>query len=222
MVAQGVGNLSNCVVSLYLKGARSVLVPNVDDVSRQPVVIKWLSDEIRTGVQNRLQQFNAALAQALNSLDQAYRDLRIVSPDAFGLFSDFIDHSTNFGLTVSYPAAIQDDGLVDKSFTGPGADYVFWDEYGHPTTKAHAFIATNFMNALTNARPERLSLAATSGSATLNMNKLLIGRNYTVQRSGDLVSWQEAFSFTATAGTNQWQESSNVGAPTFYRLSWKE
>jgi phospholipase/lecithinase/hemolysin len=37
--------------------------------------------------------------------------------------------------------ALEDPSLTDKSFTGPGADYVFWDII-HPTTKVHALVAT--------------------------------------------------------------------------------
>jgi hypothetical protein len=222
VIAQGVNNLSNIVVRLYGRGARSFLVPNVDDVSRQPVVITWLSQEIRSGVQQRVKQFNAALSQALNSLDQAYPDLRIVSPDAFGLFSDFIENPPKYSMTISYPAAMQDPNLSNQSFTGPGADYVFWDQYGHPTTKGHSFICANFMNALTNARPEKLSVATTNNSTVLSLNKLLIGRNYTVQLSSDLATWQDAYLFTATVGTNQWLDLASGEAARFYRLVWAQ
>jgi phospholipase/lecithinase/hemolysin len=220
MVAQGVNSLSNAVLNLYAKGARSFLVPNVDDVSRQPVVITYLTQETRGGVQQRVKQFNAALGQALTSLDHAYPDLRIVSPDAFRLFSDFIDSPTNYGMTFSYPAAMQDDGLVNRSFTGPGADYVFWDQYGHPTTKGHGFIAATFMNALTNARPEKLSVITTSNLTALSLSKLLIGRSYTIQTSSDLATWQDAYAFTAMAGTNEVQIPPS-GQITFHRLAWR-
>jgi phospholipase/lecithinase/hemolysin len=220
MIAPGVNNLSNCVANLYSKGARSFLVPNVDDVSRQPVVITWHSEDTRTGLQQRVKQFNSALAQAISSLDQTYPDLRIVSPDAFGLFSDFIDYPTNYDLTVTYPAAMQDDGLVDQSLNGPGADYVFWDQYGHPTTKTHGYIAANFMNALTNARPEKLTVITTNNSRMLNASKLLIGRAYVVQASENLTNWQDVYPFTAIAGTNQWTDSTVGGTTRFYRLAW--
>jgi phospholipase/lecithinase/hemolysin len=221
MISHSVNNLSNCVAILYSKGVRSFLVPNVDDVSRQPVVITWHSEETRTGLQLRVKQFNCALAQAISSLDQTYPDLRIVNPDAFGIISAFIDNPPKYGMSVSYPAAMQDDGLTDTSFTGPGADYVFWDQYGHPTTKAHGYIAANFMNALTNARPQKLNMVATSNSVSLNLSKLLIGRTYSVQASSDLTSWQDVYHFTAIAGTNQWIDST-VGASTrFYHLTWK-
>jgi phospholipase/lecithinase/hemolysin len=222
VIAQGVNNLSNAVANLYAKGGRSFLVPNVDDVSRQPVVITWDNEETRSGVRQRVQQFNSALAHALASIDQAHPDLRIVNPDAFGLFSDFIDNPPKYGMTISYPAAMQDDGLTDQSFTGPGADYVFWDQFGHPTTKGHSFIAADFMNALTNARPEKLSVVTTSNSARLTLGKLLIGRTYTVQKSSNLATWQDVYPFTATAGTNQWLDVASGAAAQFYRLVWAQ
>jgi phospholipase/lecithinase/hemolysin len=184
------------------------------------VSITWLSEQTRSGIQARVKQLNASLAQAFTHLDQSYPDLRLVSPDAFGLFSAFIDSSAEFGMTVSYPAAMQDDGLSNRSFTGPGADYVFWDQYGHPTAKGHAMIAQRFLQTLTNAVPERLALATSGSTATLTMGKLLIGRNYVVEASDDLKHWSGAYPFTATSGTNEWNGIITNSAQ-YYRLAWQ-
>ena len=39
------------------------------------------------------------------------------------------------------------------------------------------------------------------GLSSIQMNHLQIGRDYTLQKSGDLTNWQEVASFTASAGT---------------------
>ena len=45
------------------------------------------------------------------------------------LINGFIDHPEDHGMTKTYPAAMQDPALTDRSMTGPGANYVFWDEW---------------------------------------------------------------------------------------------
>jgi hypothetical protein len=44
------------------------------------------------------------------------------------------------GFTHATVGALNDPSLSDKSFSGPGANYVFWDSQ-HPTAKAHAVVA---------------------------------------------------------------------------------
>src|SRR5262249_24128319 len=111
-IADSINNLSNAVVRLYALGARSFLVPNIDDVSRQPVVVRTQTAATRASLQKRVQEFNAALAQSLASLDHLLTEVRIVSPDAVTVFSDLIDHSAKYGLTKAYPAAWQDPALT--------------------------------------------------------------------------------------------------------------
>ena len=48
--------------------------------------------------------------------------------------------SALYGFTVTTNGALEDPHLADKSFNGPGADYVFWDDV-HPTTKFHALMS---------------------------------------------------------------------------------
>jgi phospholipase/lecithinase/hemolysin len=197
-------------------------VPNCDDVSRQPAVIRTHNEETRAGLQGRVLQLNAALASALATLDQSLPDLRIVSPDAFGIIGSFIEHPEEYEMTKTYPAAIQDEGLIDRSFSGPGADYVFWDEYGHPTSKAHALIAARFLSVLMQARPERLRLVRTDQGLNVRMEKLLVGRAYSLQSSPNLTDWREVFAFNATTGTNEFPVPASSPPAAFFRLSWSQ
>ncbi len=220
-IAQGTRNLSNAVVRLYGKGARSILLPNVDDVSRQPVVIRTLDLPTRLVLRQRVEQFNAAIAAAMAALDASRPDLRLICPDAFGLINGFIDHPADYGMTKANPAAMQDPALTDQSLDGPGADYVFWDEYGHLTTKGHARIAALYLEAIRSARPERLSMTSSAGQLGFEMKKLLIGRDYTLQSSTNLSNWTDFHPFTAAAGTNQWTVATDGAPASFYRLKWQ-
>jgi len=56
------------------------------------------------------------------------------------------------GFTKKSIDALSDVTLLDKSFDGPGAKYVFWDPI-HPTSKSHAYIANVFYVAIGSPPP---------------------------------------------------------------------
>ena len=151
----------------------------------------------------RITEFNAALAVALDNIDQAKPDLRLYTLNMQSKVDDLHANAASYGFTKTFPGAIEDPSLADKSFTGPGKDYLYWDQQ-HATSKAHEFMAAWNLEAITNSVLERLTLSTAADAFSLRMSKLLIGRDYTLQRSSDLTSWQDVHTFTASAGTNEW------------------
>ena len=77
------------------------------------------------------------LATAIGQLRAQYPDLTIYAPDFYTQFNFFLSHPEIYGITTTGIDALEDPALTDKSFNGPGANYLFWD-YLHPTTKVHA------------------------------------------------------------------------------------
>ncbi len=140
IVNAAVQNITNAVHALYAKGGRSFLVFNLPDMGRIPE-FSPAPLAYRDYVSLKTLQFSTALAAALNTLS---------AQDA-GLVSRLVDVLSNInqiqatpaalGFTVTTVGALDDAGLADKSFTGPGANYAFWDGR-HPTAKAHSLIAT--------------------------------------------------------------------------------
>ena len=122
------------------------------------------------------------------------------------------------GFAKAYPDALSDATLMDKSFTGPGADYLYWD-WIHASSKAHCRIAEWNRAEIENATQEKLIAVRIGEDLRLQVNHLLIGRDYTFQTSSDLKSWNDVRTFTASAGTNQvTQPLSAEAASVFYRL----
>jgi len=105
--------------------------------------------------------------------------------------------------------------LTDKSFTGPGQDYVFWDKI-HPTTKAHALVARWFQQTL--SPPSRLAVAATAGGLLFTFDVLQTGQSYTLQTSMNLSDWNGITSFTATNSFQQWSMPLESSSQEFFRL----
>ena len=132
---------------LYTQGMRTVLIPNAVDISVVPFFTHTL-ETLGIGtiaangipslatIHTNVIQYNAALATAIGQMRAQYPDLTIYAPDFFTQFNFFLSHPEIYGITTTSIDALEDQGLTDKSFNGPGANYVFWD-YLHPTTKVH-------------------------------------------------------------------------------------
>ena len=159
-------------------------------------------------------------SQALGDLDKSKPDLRILRLNLYENFTQMLTNSADYGFTKVLPPALLDPALLDKSFAGPGANYLWWDNR-HGTTKTHGIWASWIYDLVTHASLERLSVTVTGDTTDLRMSKLSPGRDYTLQRSADLNTWSDVQSFTAAAGTNQ-VTLAVTGEPTlFYRLQWQ-
>ena len=139
-------NLSNAVVDLHSKGAKYILVPNTVDVTTIPLINK-LPGFLRTYLQSKVKMFNNKLNKALTALQATYPDITIYKCDMYIGEKTLLKNYKADGFTKRKIDALSDPTLLDKSFTGPGAKYVFWDPI-HPTSKSHAYIANLFYVAI--------------------------------------------------------------------------
>lgn len=220
LIAQSVGNLSNSVVQLYADGARTIMVPNQVDLSRLPVVLdSGYPTFVFAYLSNKVSLFNAGLDSALTALAATKPDLQLIRPDVYVRFSEVLTNLGAEGFTKADPDALNDPALSDKSFTGPGQDYVFWDEI-HPTTKAHALIAQWFYDELPqSATPPQLEITVAGGSIQLQLTQLKVGQVYTVQESHDLIGWSDLLpTVSATNSVQQWSTLLGSSAQSFFRL----
>ena len=219
LIAQSVGNLSNSVVQLYGGGGRTIMVPNQVDLSRIPLVLdSGYPAFVITYLSNKVSQFNAGLASALTAIATAKPDLQLIRPDVNARFSEVLGNLAAYGFTKADPDALNDPALSNKSFTGPGQDYVFWDEI-HPTTKAHALVAQWFYEELpTPTPPPRVAITVTGGVVQLMLSQLQVGKVYTVQQSTNLNGWNGSGTVNATNSVQPWSTPVESSGPVFYRL----
>src|SRR5882724_1136420 len=143
---QSANDLSNAVVNLQSKGARYILVPNTVDVTTIPLLNR-LPSFLRSYLQSKVKNFNSKLSKSLVALRTTYPDITIYSSDIYLGEKTILRNYKADGFKKKSPDALSDVRLLDKSFDGPGAKYVFWDPI-HPTTKAHGIIADWFYAAL--------------------------------------------------------------------------
>jgi phospholipase/lecithinase/hemolysin len=219
---------SNSVNRLYTKGARSILIP-LDyymmvggPFGVEPVFLSSFGTNRALDLKmiEYYARFNAAFVASMNAYSETRPDVRIQYVDNGSRIGNVLSDTVAYGFTVDTIDAIHDPALTDKSFTGPGADYVFWVG-GHPTSKLHNLIAAWAQEALTNSILEKLEVTIVGGLLSLQMNHLQIGRDYTLEKSDDLRVWTDVLSFTADAGTNQWTSALGAAVAGYYRMKWE-
>ncbi|HTL58068.1 MAG TPA: SGNH/GDSL hydrolase family protein [Candidatus Limnocylindrales bacterium] len=139
-VQHTLSSLSTATDLLYKKGARHLLLCNQLDITRIPSVLRVYDGTYRTYVRSKINSLNSQLSQALPGILANHPGLEVLLVDTFSHFNDLLNHYTDYGFTQNLIGALNDTSLTDKSFTGPGSNYVFWDN-DHPTTKAHNLMA---------------------------------------------------------------------------------
>jgi len=211
---------SNAVNRLYAKGARTILIEG--QFGETPGDVRGFGTN--TAQLSRYHQIgarlNAGFLDAMNTYSQTRPDLRLLFVDMFSKFDQVLANPAQYGFTKTTAGALEDTVLTDKTFTGPGADYVFWNDQ-HGTSKLHELIAAWHLEALTNSILEKLEGTIAGGSPNIQMNHLQIGRDYTLQKSVDLKEWQEVTAFTASAGTNLWLNAEGSEPTAYFRLKWE-
>ena len=141
--------------------------------------------------------------------------LRLYPLDANTLFARLISSPATFGITVTTNGALEDPNLTDKSFTGPGANYLFWDTL-HPTTKVHALIATLAYQGV----GVQLNLARNGTNFNLTVLNLEPGLPYYIQSSTNLSLWSDTQTLTAASTNATVVVTNGPGTKTFYRVRY--
>jgi phospholipase/lecithinase/hemolysin len=215
-IAYSVGNLSNAVVNLQGKGARFILVPNTVDLTEIPT-LNYLPGFLRAYLRGKVQQFDSELDAALDGLQAAFPDLKLFRCDTFAAEKAILASAAAYGFTEWNIDALADARLLDKSFDGPGANYVFWDPV-HPTTKTHAIVADWFHAAVAPMHP-RLALKRDGAPLELACSQLHVTRNYTLQRTTDLTTWDNVQTFLCITPGQMLKITNEVPHASF-RLNW--
>lgn len=138
------GRIASYVGDLASIAARTILVPNVPDLSLTPYI--QANPGLIPIARGFSLAFNATLASQLDNVSAMFPDTRIIEYDVFALFNDVIADPAAYGFSNVTQACL----LV---MCANPDEFLFWDDF-HPTTRAHAIIASGF----TSAVPEPITL----------------------------------------------------------------
>ena len=165
-----------------------------------------------------MRQFNQELAEALDRIQSAYPALTLFGFDFYGQVKSVLGNARAYGFTKTRIDALTDVTLLDKSFDGPGAHYVFWDPV-HPTTKSHSVIADWFLSVVAPFSPQ-IGVAAAGTRLQLALDRLHPGQTYVLQDSNDLSHWSDVESFSSVASSFI-TSVTNAPPRRFFRIKWQ-
>jgi phospholipase/lecithinase/hemolysin len=225
LIQSGILNNASAVQRLYAKGARAIVLQNDWNIGTAPLGLRVFgTDPFRfSKLTGHIERYNLGFSNAVHAYAAELADLRILWVDLFSRLNDVLANPSLYGFTKASVGALDDTSITDHSFTGPGADYVFWDSIGHPTSKFEKLMTTWHLDVLTNSRVEKVAMAVARDQVAIDMNRLQIGRDYSLESSPDLQRWNDVQTFTASAGTNQVTQPLSAGtASVFYRLQWQQ
>lgn len=158
--------------------------------------------------------FNRGFAAMLTQARSTLPGLTIYVPDYFSLLDDISAHPANYGMVNPGIDAVEDPMLTDKSLSGAGTNYIFWD-YLDPTAMAHARMADVAQQLIAPASLSRVT--AMNGAGQLDIANVPVGRNGLVEASTNFFYWSAVGSIVST-NTSQMLLVPASGERQFYRL----
>ena len=217
---------------LYRQGVRTLVLPNSVDISKVPffsytfatlVPDPSLVAPLIAHIHRQVPLFNAALAATISQLSAKYPALKLYAPDFYSQFDFLYDHPATYGVTRTDLDALEDSALTDKSFNGPGADYLFWD-YLHPTTRVHAAVASFVQQIVSPLQISRLTTTNTNTTVQFELVNLPIGRTGFLESSTNLFNstgWSVRAKIVVTQATQTFVlPTLGLGEEIYFRLNF--
>jgi thermolabile hemolysin len=215
-ITNTVDNLTNAIGELYTNGARNIAVGNLANLAQTPAFMAHDTESYSNLVVSKVNLFDQVLYAAVTNEMLQYAGLRLYFLDHNAGLSNILSAPAAYGFTVTMQGALEDPSLTDKSFNGPGANYVFWDLL-HPTTKVDALTAAVAFDSV----EAELNIVRSGTNFTLKTSNLYPTLPYTIQSSTNLTTWSNYLAFTATS-TNATMTLTNQPGKrgVFYRVQY--
>ena len=139
-IATAVEGIRQAILAFKVAGARTILVPNVPNLGKVPLVTRRgpAASAFATALSA---QYNAALDAMLNTIE----DVNIVRFDTFAFITDVVDNPAAYGFINSTQPCYSGFVAPDPTATecaDPDA-HVFWDGE-HPTSRLYTLLAEEF------------------------------------------------------------------------------
>jgi phospholipase/lecithinase/hemolysin len=220
-ITQSINDHTTAINTLYNKGARLIVMPNAANVSAIPLYNSKSSTE-KNFFRDRVISFNTQFTTAMNTLAASKVDLKIIIPDVFNFFEQVQVSPALYGMLNPVPNNAAVIYLADKSFTGPGANYMFWDSW-HPTAKFQMYLAAFIQQIISPVKVNSVSLSGLN--VQIQLANIPLGRAGSIQGSANLQPpWAEDYPFTesfvAGGSTTKTYTFATSGSKRFYRAAF--
>jgi phospholipase/lecithinase/hemolysin len=203
IINQAQTNHYKAITNLYAKGIRTLVMPNVVDISTIPLLSSDSTDA--SLFHQSATNYNAAFTATLNKARNDCRGLTIISPDFYTLLNNLLVQSADYGVTNALQNGHTIDvltslKLTDKSLNGSGTNYIFWNPY-NPTAKVHYIMANVAQQMIS---PVQVGgLVQINGSNQVNLVSAPVGMAGVLENCTNLAaaSWTAVANFTNASPT---------------------
>jgi phospholipase/lecithinase/hemolysin len=214
MVSSSLANHQMAISTLYINGARTLIMPNAVDLSEIPQY-SGLSSTEKSFIRQGIAAFNSSFATLLDQAMPSRPGLKIYMPNMFALLDDMVAHPGGYGLINASGGvyAIQ-DGY--STLNGPRNNWLWWDLWD-PTAKAHEVMADVAQQLVSPVMTSKV--ISLNGSNRLDLANVPIGLNGFVDGRTNLAlgNWAQMTNFNSTSATQTIFVPAS-GPQRFYRL----
>ena len=209
-INQHLTNHFTFITNLYAQGCRTLIAPNVADITTIP---EFNNSGVAycTFVRQQIVTYNASYATMLQQICASYSGLTIYNPDIYSLLNNVLANAASFGLTNALSAGQPIDAvesLANVAINGPGTNYIFWDPLGDPTAAMGEVIADFVQQCIS---PVQFSgLKQVNGSNRLDLVNIPVGLNGYLDGSTNPV----AGSWTLVTNFNSLTTAQSLFVPT--------
>jgi phospholipase/lecithinase/hemolysin len=200
VIDQAQANHYKAITNLYAKGIRTLVMPNVVDISTVPGFNKNPANQ--SLFHQASLNYNTAFYATLNRARANCPGLTIYVPDFFALLNNLLAQPASYGVNNALLNGVSIDALealVNPSLTnGPATSYIFWDVQD-PTAKVH-YIMANVAQQLIS--PVQIGKLATLGDNNrLDLVNVPVGLNGVVEGCTNLAqaNWTVVTNFNSIA-----------------------
>ncbi len=216
-------NQYKAITNLYAKGIRTLVMPNIVDISTVP---QFNTYSAQTNLFHQVStNYNVSFYSTLNRARTNCPGLTIFAPDFFALLTNLIAFPTTYGVSNALGNGLSIDALHAQNFglpiantNGYGTNLIFWDKTD-PTAMVHMWMANLAQQLISPVQITNVTSA--NGSNELDLVNVPIGQSGLVLGCADLAQpvWTTNASFISSNATQ------SVYIPAywpqwFYRLSF--
>jgi len=174
-------NYFKAATNLCGKGVRTLIMPNVVDLSTIP----FFNTSVNAAfIHQQCLNYNIAFSNTVNQIRAACPNLTLYTPDFFALLTNLLTHPASYGVTnvlvqgLSMDAVnAQNYGYPPAATNGYGTNYIFWDQTD-PTAKVHEIMADTVQQMI--SPPQFNQITVLTGSNRLDLANLPVGLNGSV------------------------------------------
>lgn len=214
-------NHFKAITNLYAKGIRTLIMPDVVDISTIPAFNTYTT---QTNLFHQAStDFNVAFYATLDKARTNCPGLTIFVPGFYALLSNLLTHPSNYGVTNVLVGGLSMDavdasnyGFPTANTNGYGTNYIFWDQKD-PTAMVHSLMASLAQQLIS---PVQIgNIASFTGSNRLDLVNVPIGLNGFVDGVTNLMqtNWSSVQGFNSIS-TTQAVFVPISGPQQFYRL----